>query len=100
MFKTSSTDTNLEIKDLLKDTQSLFQAAAQLSGEKADEMRNRGMALLDSVLAKSQAVQATVLEAGEEAAECATRYVKANPWRSLAAIAGAGLLIGMAVRRK
>jgi ElaB/YqjD/DUF883 family membrane-anchored ribosome-binding protein len=100
MFKTSSKDTSSEIKDLVQNTQSLFQAAAKLSGEKADEMRSRGMALLDSALAQSQAVQAATLEAGEEAAACASRYVKANPWRSLAAVAGAGLLIGMVVRRK
>jgi ElaB/YqjD/DUF883 family membrane-anchored ribosome-binding protein len=100
MFKSSSKDTSAEIKDLVQNTQSLFQAAAQLSGDKADEMRGRGMALLDSVLARSQAVQLATLEAGEEAAACASRYFHANPWRALAAVAGAGVLIGMAVRRK
>lgn len=91
---------NNDMKTLVKDAQSLFQAAAALSGEKADEVRNRGMRMLDSALAKAQEAQASAVVAGKEMAASADGYVKENPWRAIAAAAGTGLLLGVILGRK
>jgi ElaB/YqjD/DUF883 family membrane-anchored ribosome-binding protein len=91
---------NNDLKTLVKDAQALFQAAAALTGEKADEVRHRGMRLLDTALAKAQDAQASALVAGKEMAASADDYVKENPWRAIAAAAGVGLLMGVILGRK
>jgi ElaB/YqjD/DUF883 family membrane-anchored ribosome-binding protein len=91
---------NSDMKTLVKDAQALFQSAAALTGEKAEEVRNRGMHLLDTALVKAQDVQAGALVAGREMAASADGYVKENPWRAIAAAAGVGLLVGVILGRK
>lgn len=91
---------NNDVKTLVKDAQALFQAAATLTGEKADEVRHRGMRLLDTALGKAQDAQANALVAGKEMAVSADHYVKENPWRAIAAAAGVGLLAGVILGRK
>lgn len=89
-----------DVKILVKDAQALFHAAAALTGEKAEEVRNRGMRLLDTALVKAQDAQASALVAGKEMAVSADIYVKENPWRAIAAAAGVGLLAGLILSRK
>ncbi len=91
---------NNDVKTLVTDAQALFKEAAVLTGEKAEEVRNRGMRLLDTALVKAQDAQANVLVAGKEMAVSADDYVKENPWRAIAAAAGVGLLLGVILGRK
>lgn len=91
---------NQDTKTLVKDAQALFHAAAALTGEKAEEVRSRGMRLLDAAIAKTHEVQASTLVAGKEMAASADGYVKDNPWRTVAAAAGAGVLLGLVFGRK
>jgi ElaB/YqjD/DUF883 family membrane-anchored ribosome-binding protein len=100
MLESNLLAVNNDVKLLIADAQALFLAAAALSGEKAEEMRNRGMQLLDSALGKGQSVQATALAKGKEIAVSADSYVKLNPWRMVAAAAGVGLLSGVILGRK
>ncbi|MES2019256.1 MAG: DUF883 family protein [Pseudomonadota bacterium] len=89
-----------DIKTLVKDAQTLLTAAAALTGEKADEMRGRGMALLDTALGKATQVQGQAIVKGKELAHSADVYVKDNPWRTIAAAAGVGLLVGVILGRR
>ena len=89
-----------DVKTLVKDAQSLLTAAAALTGEKAEEMRTRGMHLLDVALGKASQVQGQALVKGKELAHSADVYVKDNPWRTIAAAAGVGLLVGVILGRK
>jgi ElaB/YqjD/DUF883 family membrane-anchored ribosome-binding protein len=89
-----------DVKALVKDAQSLLTAAAALTGEKAEEMRTRGMALLDVALGKGKEYQGQALVKGKELAHTADVYVKDNPWRTVAVAAGVGLLLGVIVGRK
>ncbi len=91
---------NNDVKTLVKDAQALFQTAAALTGEKAEEARNRGMRLLDTVLLKAHDAQEGVLVAGREMTASADHYVRENPWRTIAVAAGAGLLLGVILGRK
>ena len=91
---------NKDMKTLVKDAQELFSAATSLSGEKADELRGRGMRLLDAAVSKAQDVQASAMQAGKEMAVSTDGYVKENPWRVIAVSAGAGLLLGAILARK
>jgi ElaB/YqjD/DUF883 family membrane-anchored ribosome-binding protein len=89
-----------DVKTLVKDAQALLTAAAALTGEKAEDMRARGMQLLDVALGKASQVQGQALVKGKELAHTADVYVKDNPWRTIAAAAGVGLLVGVILGRK
>ena len=89
-----------DVKTLVKDAQALLTAAAALTGEKAEEMRGRGMQMLDVALGKANQVQGQALVKGKELAHTADVYVKDNPWRTIAAAAGVGLLVGVILGRK
>ncbi|WP_075796639.1 DUF883 family protein [Massilia putida] len=88
------------MKALVKDAQSLLSAAASLTGNKADELRERGMELLDQALGKAGKYQDQAMVKGKELAHTADVYVKDNPWRTVAVAAGVGLLLGVILGRK
>lgn len=93
-------DTSGDMKALVKDAQSLLSAAASLTGNKADELRERGMELLDEALGKASKYQGQAMVKGKELAHTADVYVKDNPWRTVAVAAGVGLLLGVILGRK
>ncbi len=89
-----------DVKTLVKDAQTLLTAAAALTGEKAEEMRGRGMQMLDVALGKASQVKGEAVVKGKELAATADVYVKDNPWRTIAAAASVGLLVGVILGRK
>jgi len=91
---------NADMKVLVKDAQSLLSAAASLTGEKADELRSRGMELLDRAMGKASQYQGQAVVKSKELAHTADVYVKDNPWRTVAVAAGVGLLLGVVLGRK
>jgi ElaB/YqjD/DUF883 family membrane-anchored ribosome-binding protein len=93
-------DTSTDVKALVKDAQSLLTAAAALTGTKADDLRERGMAMLDVALGKASKYQDQAAVKGKELAHTADVYVKDNPWRTVAVAAGVGLLLGVVLGRK
>ena len=93
-------DTSGDMKSLVRDAQSLLSAAASLTGNKADELRERGMELLDQALGKAGKYQDQAVVKGKELARTADVYVKDNPWRTVAVAAGVGLLLGVILGRK
>ena len=100
MLENNISTVNHDVNSLVKDAQALFSAAAALTGEKADELRTRGMRMLDTALVKGKEVQASAIVTGKEMAATADGYVKENPWRAIAAAAGVGLLVGVILGRK
>jgi ElaB/YqjD/DUF883 family membrane-anchored ribosome-binding protein len=93
-------DAGTDMQTLVKDAQSLLTAAASLTGVKADELRERGMRMLDAALGKSGQYKDQAMVKGKELARTADVYVKDNPWRTVAVAAGAGLLLGVLLGRK
>ncbi|WP_332877592.1 DUF883 family protein [Massilia sp. S19_KUP03_FR1] len=89
-----------DVKTLVKDAQTLLTAAASLTGEKAEEMRTRGMKLLDSAMGKAGEYKTEAVVKGKQYAEATDVYVKENPWRTVAVAAGVGLLLGAILGRK
>jgi ElaB/YqjD/DUF883 family membrane-anchored ribosome-binding protein len=93
-------DAGTDMKTLVKDAQSLLTSAASLTGTKADELRERGMRMLDAALGKSSVYKDQAMVKGKELAKNADVYVKDNPWRTVAVAAGVGLLVGVLLGRK
>lgn len=100
MKATTVKTTRTDMKTLVKDAQQLFQEATSATGEKADELRSRGLQLLDSALVKAQEVQTAAIESGKEFAEKTDEYVHESPWRAVAISAGVGVLVGLLISRK
>lgn len=95
-LKTGRTD----MKTLVQDAQDMFREATSATGMKADELRNKGMALLETAVTKAQDVQAAAMETGKELATNADDYVRENPWRAVAVSATVGVLVGLLIARK
>lgn len=91
--------TRNDMKSLLQDAQDLFQEATSSTGAKADELRSRGLGLLEDALEKAQGAQAAAVETGREMVDTADDYVQENPWQAVAMAAGIGLLAGMLIGR-
>jgi ElaB/YqjD/DUF883 family membrane-anchored ribosome-binding protein len=89
-----------DMKSLVKDAQELFREATSATGEKAEELRNKGLSLLDAALTKAHDLQVAAIETGKEVVETADDYVQENPWRAVAISAGVGLLVGYLIGRK
>jgi ElaB/YqjD/DUF883 family membrane-anchored ribosome-binding protein len=87
------------MKTLVKDAQELFAEAASATGDKADELRAKGLTLLEAAVEKAQAAQAVAIEKGKEVATRTDDYVHENPWRAVAISAGVGLLVGLVIGR-
>ena len=85
---------------LLKDAQSLFQTAATMTGDKADEMRTRAVSLVDTAATRTQELQNSVIAGGKDALLSANAYVTENPWRVIATGVGLGLVAGLILRGK
>jgi ElaB/YqjD/DUF883 family membrane-anchored ribosome-binding protein len=99
-FDSHLSDAQSDVKALVRDAQSMLTAAAALTGDKADELRSRGMELLDRALGRAGRYQGQAMEKGKELAYEADVYVKDNPWRTMAVAAGVGVLLGVLLSRK
>lgn len=95
-FKTVRND----MKTLVQDAQQLFREASNSTGEKADELRAKGLVLLDVALEKAQDMQAVAVEKGKAAAHSTDEFVHAKPWQAVGIAAGIGLLVGLLAARK
>lgn len=89
-----------DMRTLMREAQDLFREATSMTGDKADELRARGMTLLETAMDKAQDVQKIAMETGKEVAETTDDFVKKNPWKAVAISAGVGVLVGLLIARK
>ena len=92
-LKTVRTD----LRSLLRDAQNLFREATSSTGMKAEDLRARGLDLLDSAMVKAQDIQSVARDTSKEVVDTADSYVKDNPWRAVVIAAGAGVLLGVMI---
>jgi ElaB/YqjD/DUF883 family membrane-anchored ribosome-binding protein len=88
-----------DVGTLLSEAQDLFREATNTTAAKADELRNKGMALLEDAASQAQAMRSTVVASGKELAANTDEYVNRNPWRAVAISTAVGLIAGLAVAR-
>lgn len=88
------------MKTLVQDAQELFREAGLATGEKAEELRARGMALLDVAMDKAHELQSVAVEKSKVAAKNTDEFVHQHPWPAVAISAGVGLLVGLLIARK
>lgn len=89
-----------DMRTLIREAQSLFREAASTTGERAEELRNRGIHMLDTAVERAQELQSVAVVTSKEVAQTTDEYVKDNPWRAVTLSAGAGLLLGLLLSRR
>jgi len=89
-----------DMKTLVREAQELFREATATTGDTAEELRNKGLLMLDAAMEKAQEVQTVALEKGKQAAQTTDEFVHEHPWKAIAISAGIGLLAGMLIARK
>ena len=95
-IKTARTD----IRSLIRDAQALFREATLNTGEKADELRSKGLELLDTAVEKAQEIQTVAVEKGKEVAHTTDDFVHHNPWKAAVLAAGVGMLAGLLITKR
>ena len=100
MLKSNIKTVRHDMNAMMRDAQDLFHEAAAATGERAEELRARGLALLDAAVDKAQDVQAAAIEKGKEVAQTTDEFVHEHPWQAVAISAGAGLLVGLLISRR
>jgi ElaB/YqjD/DUF883 family membrane-anchored ribosome-binding protein len=84
----------------MEDAQDLFREATAATGDKAEELRSKGMVLLEAALERAHELQTVAVEKGKEAAQTTDEFVRENPWKAVAISAGIGLALGLLISRR
>jgi ElaB/YqjD/DUF883 family membrane-anchored ribosome-binding protein len=100
MLTSNIKTTRNDMRTLVQDAQTLFREATRSTGVKAEELRTRGLELLDAAMEKAQDAQVIALQKSKQAVQTTDRFVHENPWQAVALSAGAGLLVGLLIARK
>lgn len=89
-----------EFKALVADTEQLLQHSAELTGDKAEELRGQINSSLKRARQALSSTEQAMLERGKEALNSSEEYVREHPLQSLAIGAGVGFLLGLLVSRR
>ena len=100
MLESNINTVQTDLKTLMKDAQELFEEAATVSGSKAEELRTKGMRLLDSAIDDAHRLQQVAVEKGKKIAHDTDTYVHEHPWRAIGITAAVGVLVGMLIARR
>jgi len=88
------------VKESLDDAEKLLREAADASGEKASELRERAMESLRRTRVALYDTQDALLAKGRQAARATDDYVHDNPWQAIGVVGLTGLLVGMLISRR
>jgi len=89
-----------EFKALVSDTEQLLQQSVDLTGDKAEELRDQIKSSLQRARQALGSTEQALLERGKEALSSSEEYVREHPLQSLAVGAGVGFLLGLLVSRR
>lgn len=92
--------TKSDMTTLVQEAKDLFHQASSATGEKAEALRSKGLALLDSATRKAHDIQVAAVDTGKKVAVATDDMVHEKPWQSVAIAAGVGVLVGMLLSRK
>lgn len=89
-----------DLRVVLADAEELLRAAAQATGDRAAELRERAATTLKRASERMEDMQDLVVTRGKAAARATDDYVHENPWQAVGVAAGIGFLLGLLVARR
>jgi ElaB/YqjD/DUF883 family membrane-anchored ribosome-binding protein len=89
-----------DINNAIAGAEDMLSQAANSTGEKAAELRGRALEQLKALQERMRDIHSTAMEKGKAAANATDDFVHDNPWRSIIAAAGVGVLIGLLIARR
>lgn len=89
-----------QVRSSLDDVETLLRDAAEASGEKAGELRERALDALRHTRLVLHDTQDAVIAKSRRAARVTDEYVHDNPWQAIGLSAVAGLLLGVLISRR
>lgn len=89
-----------DIKTSLDQAEKLLREAAQTTGDKADDLRERALGALRQGSAVLAETQESLVEQGRKVVETTDEYVQSNPWKAVGMAGVAGLLLGALLSRR
>jgi ElaB/YqjD/DUF883 family membrane-anchored ribosome-binding protein len=100
MIDVNGSATQSDMKNLAKDSGNMLNDATKVASEKTADLRARGMAAVDSTMAKAKEMQASAVESSKQLMRNTNDYVQRNPWQALSISAGVGVLLGILLKRR
>lgn len=100
MSESTITTARNDLKALVRDAQALFDEATAAGGAKADELRSKGMKMLDHAMDRAHDLQEAAVRKGRKIAHDTDEYVHEHPWRAIGVAGAVGVLIGMLIARR
>ena len=88
------------VKESLDDAEKLLREAADATGDKAIELRERAMKSLRRTREALYDTQDALVARGRLAARATDDYVHDNPWQAIGVAGLTGLLVGMLISRR
>lgn len=88
------------VRESLDNAESLLREAAETSGDKATELRERAMEAMDRTREGLHEAQDEIVRRGRRAARATDDYVHDKPWQAIAAAGLAGLVVGALMCRR
>ena len=83
MSDSTITTARNDLKALVRDAQALFDEATAAGGAKAEELRSKGMKMLDHAITRAHDLQDAAVQKGRKIAHDTDEYVHAHPWRAI-----------------
>ena len=98
----TKTEENLinDLQGVLSETEGFLKDAAEETGEKAQALREKVIANLQTAKAKLIETEKAVAEKTKYAARVTDEYVHDHPWQSVGVGAAVGFLLGLLVSRR
>jgi ElaB/YqjD/DUF883 family membrane-anchored ribosome-binding protein len=104
MFRSNVSAAGNEMKSMINEAERTLNEAKSSTGEKAEELRKKGLSLLQTSISKAQDLEQLAISSAKDAAASTDKYVHQNPWASIAVSgvigAGIGLVLGMAISNR
>lgn len=89
-----------DLESALEQAEALLRQAADATGEKAADLRNQALQMLEQGHAAIGRTQENVLAQSRKVVHDTDEYVQANPWKAVGIAGIAGLLLGALLSRR
>lgn len=89
-----------DVRQVIADFEALLKATAGEAGDRAGEVRHRAENTLRQARQRLEDLEDDTLARAKRAAGDADRYIRDNPWQSIAVAAGVAFLLGVLVSRR